>query len=157
LMADDSASFCARLSLLNSQRTRISRFTASLILFLLCTVHVKINNNNDNPPQLTTQTSVTLLLPFSASANARPPTSVNQFSDCIKRRHTRRQPPASSNIHIRTSHMRAKRQPPPPPLPLTCPSHPPAYQVDLLQALESAQVLAQLLNVAVPHLLQRVA
>ena len=37
------------------------------------------------------------------------------------------------------------------------PSHAPAYQVDLLQALESAQVGAQRPNVVVLHLLQRAA
>ena len=129
----------------------ISRFTASPMLVLPCSVHVKTNNHNNNPPQLTTKTSVTLLLPFSPTAIARPPTSDKPpLPCCITRRHTRRQPPTPSHIHIRTSHMRAKRQQPPPP------SHAPAYQVNLLQALESAQVHAQRLNVVVLHLLQRV-
>ena len=129
----------------------ISRFTASPMRVKRCSVHVKTNNNNNNnPPQLTTSTSVTLLLPFNPSAIPRPPTSVKpSLSLCITRRHTRRQPPTPSHMHIPTSHMRTPRQAPPP-------SHAPAYQVDRLQALESAQVHAQRLNVVVLQLLQRV-
>ena len=62
-------------------------------------------------------------------------------------------PPAPDTLphaHPHFTHMRAKRQPRPPP------SHAPAYQVNLLQALESAQVHAQRLNVVVLQLLQRV-
>ena len=152
LMADNSASFCAGLSSLNLKRSMISRVTAPPMRVLSCSVHVNTNNHNNNPPQLTTTTFVTLLLPFSPSAIARPPTSVKpSLPSCITRRHTRRQPPTPSHIHIRTSHMRAKRQPLPPP-----PSQAPAYQVNLLQALESAQVHAQRLNVVVLQLLQRV-
>jgi len=43
------------------------------------------------------------------------------------------------------------------PHPTHPPSHAPAYQVDLLQALESAEACAQRLNVVILQLLQRVA
>jgi hypothetical protein len=128
----------------------ISRFTASPMLVLSCSVQVKTNNHNH--PQLTKLTSVTLLLPFSPSAIARPPTSDKPLlPPCITRRHTRRQPPTPSHIHMHTSHMCAQNVNLLPP-----PSHIPAYQGNLLQALESAQVHAQRLNVVVLQLLQRV-
>ena len=63
-------------------------------------------------------------------------------------------PPAPDTLphpHPHFTHARAKRQAPP------TPSHAPvSYQVNRLQALESAQVHAQRLNVVVLHLLQRV-
>jgi hypothetical protein len=108
------------------------------------------NNYNDNPPQLTTSTSVTLLLLFRPSAMKRPPTSVKPLSLCITRRHTSRQPPASSRIHILTSSMHA-------PYHALPPSHTPAYQDDGPQALESAEACEQRPNVAILQLVQHVA
>ena len=62
-------------------------------------------------------------------------------------------PPAPDTLphsHPHFTHVHTTSTSPPPP------SHAPAYQVNLLQALESAQVHAQRLNVVVLHLLQRV-
>ncbi len=71
--------------------------------------------HNNSPPQLTTTTCVTLLLPFSPSAIPRNPTSDNKrLPSCITRRHMRPQPPTPSHIHIRTSHT----NPSPPHMPL---------------------------------------
>ncbi len=132
----------------------ISRFTASLMPWLLpCSPPVKNNNHNNNPPQLTTLkiTSVTLLLLFRPSAIKRPPTSVKSLPLCITRRHTRHQPPSiKSHSHPHFKHAYTMSRPP-------SPSHAPAYQVDLLQALEPAQACAQRLNVVILQLLQRVA
>jgi len=109
------------------------------------------NNHNNNLPQLTKSTSVTLILFFRPSAIKRPPTSVNSLSLCITRRHKRRKPQASSHIHIRTSRMLAPCHVP------TSPHMPLAYQSDRLQALESAEACAQRLNVVILQLLRRVA
>ena len=129
----------------------ISRFTTSLMPVPSCSAHVINNNHNNNPPQLTTQTSITLPLPFKPSAIARPPSSDNSLlSLCITRRHTSRQP-LTRHSHPHFKHAYTTSRPPPPP------SHAPAYQVDLLQALESAEACAQRLNVVILQLLQRVA
>ena len=67
-------------------------------------------------------------------------------SHAVTRAASPRHPPTfTSPLHTCAHHVK-----PPPP------SHAPAYQVDLLQALESAQVHAQRLNVVVLQLLQRV-
>ncbi len=80
------------------------------------------NHNNNNTSQLTTLTYVTLLLLFRLSAIKRPPTSVKPLALCITRRHTRRQPPASNRIHIRTfKHACTTSHTAPP---LTCPCLP---------------------------------
>ena len=79
----------------------------------------RYNNNNNSPPQLTTLTSVTLLLPFSPSAIKRPPTSVNSLFLCIARRHTRRQHPTSlSHSHPHFTHFMHHVTPFPPHMPL---------------------------------------
>ncbi len=65
--------------------------------------------------------------------------------------HAPQAPDTLPHSHPHFTHARAKRQTHPPP-----PSHVPAYQVNLLQALESAQVHKQRLNVDVLQLLQRV-
>jgi len=118
--------------------------------FVVALLPARYNNNHNNcPPQLTTPTSVTLLLPFSPSAIKRPPTSVKSLSLCIARRHTRRQHPTSlSHSHPHFTHFMHHVTPFPPHMP-------PAYQLDRLQALESAQVGAQRPNVVVLQLLQR--
>jgi hypothetical protein len=118
--------------------------------FVAALLPARYNNNHNNcPPQLTTPTFVTLLLPFSPSAIKRPPTSVNSLLPlCIARRHTRRQHPTSlSHSHPHFTHFMHHVTP-------FTPHMPPAYQLDRLQALESAQVCAQRQNVVVLHLLQ---
>ena len=113
-----------------------------------CSVHVKTNKHNTNSHQLTKLTNVTLLLPFSPSAIICPAISDKSLLLlCITRRHTRRHPQSLCHIQIHTAHMLALCLPPP--------SHAPTYQVDLLQALESAQVHAQRLDVVVLQLLQQ--
>jgi len=59
-------------------------------------------------------------------------------------------PSIKSHSHPHFKHAYTMSRPPPP-------SHAPAYQADLLQALESAQACAQRLNVVILQLLQRVA
>jgi hypothetical protein len=111
------------------------------------------NNHNNNPPQLTTSTFVTLLLLFKPSAIKRPPASVKSLPLCITRRHTHAPPAPSikSQSHPHFKHTCAMSRPPS--------SHAPAYQVDVLQALEPAEACAQRLNVVIFQLwlLQRVA
>ena len=137
------------ISLNKSGNVSLNIFAHACVSFLLPTSQT--NNYNNNPPQLTTETSVTLLLLFRPSAMKRPPTAVKSLPLCITRRHTSRQPPASSRIHILTSSMHAPYHVPLPP------SHTPAYQDDGPQALESAEACAQRLNVVILQLVQHVA
>ena len=97
---------------------------------------------------LTTQTSITLLLAFSPSAIARPPTSVNLLAFCAMRRY-KSNPGAKRhsfahverhNTHISCIHAKTP--------------HSVTDQKDGLQALESTEVQAQRLNVVILELVR---
>ena len=107
----------------------------------------KNSSSNNNGSELTNWTVVTLQLPFSPSAIKRPPASDNLLSLCK---------PYSYNgwytaafAHTRNTHPCTTSRPP---SHAPCTSHAPAYQIDCLQDLKSAQLCAQRLNIVVGQL-----
>jgi hypothetical protein len=129
----------------------ISRFTSSPMLVPRCAVHVK----------QTTTTATLLSSPRQPPSRSCCPSAPQQSHDpqhltnlcCPSASHAvtcatspRHTPKCTSALHTCAQNV---NNPPPP-------SHASAYQVNLLQALESSQVHAQQLSVVVIYLLQRV-